>query len=164
MATGGVLTGTFQGVGETYTKSWDMQPVSQPTVADEIALLLSNADDLLGAYAAVTKGLFLSGRLGVTATTSPPGAEAGAYRNRAAVIKSTVDGVPEKAVSLWIQAARNTIFVGNSGDALVVDTADPALLNYMDALNRIALVSDGEIPSDVPISGYRIDRAFSGKD
>lgn len=169
MTTGGTATASYEGIGkggaaETYIKQWDLQPVTDVDVPTEIATLISNARGLAESYQYVTKGLLLGCSLAFDVSVTPIAAEANAYKNRAAAIQGTIDGNPAKKFVAYVQAARAGIFVGDSEAATVVDVADADVVAYFGTLNGTALVSDGEVPHQTPISGYRIDRKNSTKD
>lgn len=169
MATGGDLRATFIGIGpndqtKNYTKVWEMAPVTGASVEAEVAQLLLSAELVVESYAAITKGVLASASLGIAVNATPIAGEAGAFANRAATLSGSVDGNPAKKLTFAIQAARDTIFVGDSGESTIVDINDASLSAYMDELNSSVLVSDGEVPSNVLTSGYRIDKVFSGKD
>lgn len=170
MATSGKVTATYMGIGkngedEAYSKTWEMQPVTGVDVPAEIVTLMANGVWLTDAYASVTKGAIVGASLSIDLTgLGNLAMEQWPYKNRAAAVSGTIDGNPAKKFTAYIQAARAGIFVGNTDADTIVDVVDGALVDYFAALNNGALLSDGEIPHEDPVSGYRIDRKFSSKD
>lgn len=164
MATKGTATARFQGVGGVYYKTWELQEKSDVDIPTEIAALRTGAQQVAETYSTVTKGQILSLDVKVDAPVIGVTPEAGAYKNRAAAVLGTVDGDPSKKIAIYVQAARDGIFTGNDPESTIVDVADADLVAYFAQLNNHVLVSDGEIPHEDPVSGYRLDRANSSKD
>ena len=170
MTTGGIARAAYLGIGsndsaENYYKEWVLQEVTLADVPTEVAELMTRANNLAEQYGAMTKGALLSCQFSVNVPVTPPHAqEPGAYKNRAAAISGTVDGSPEKKVTVYIQAASDEIFVGNSPSSTIVEVGDPAVASYFLTLNQYATVSDGEIIHEDPVNGYRLDRKNSTRD